>query len=254
VAKHRRRPPRPNGTGRHRAASGGLTRAIKRAVVLVMAFAIAATVWVFLNNELALRNGTQPFDVGLPQPTSLPPTEVPAPVPLGPAVQPPPTSVPVKPDVAPNTGGGPELEPRSGSAHRPAAAPPPFNRDCLILNLGNDVAPPVRDVACFLNEQFDEINLIAGVGPRAKDGSGHEDGLAVDLFVQDARTIEEIKDCAARRFRDWNLRNVIHGDQILVETGGEFRPMQGREDPGGPDYIHIALKDESAIARYSLVC
>jgi len=218
----------------------------------MLVFAVAAALWVFANNALAIRNGTEPV-IEISTPTAPPPEELPEPVPLAP----PDTTVPVRPTQAPETGGGPapqQEEVESSSAHRSTLPPPPFNRDCLIVNLGLDVETPMREVACLLKSQFRDINLILGVGPRSEDGSGHEDGLAVDLFVQDDEQIEEIKDCAARRFREWNLRNVIHGDQILTEAGGRFRAMTDREKPGGPDYVHLALKDERAIPQYSLTC
>lgn len=233
AGKHRRQPPRHDGTGRHRAAPGGLARTLRRAAAIAVTFAVAAGTWVSINNELALRNGTTPV-VQFPQPTAPPAAELPEPMSLGPA----PAAVPVIPDSAPDTGG----------------ERPDFNRDCLIINLGQDVKPPVRDITCFLKDEFPEIGLTLGVGPRAHDGSGHEDGLSVDLFIEDEDSLEQVKTCAARHFRGWNLRNIIHGDLIMVESGGEFRPMSDHEDPGGPAHIHLALNDESPVRADTLTC
>src|SRR5690606_34561616 len=99
--------------------------------------------WVFANNALAIRNGTEPV-IEISTPTAPPPEELPEPVPLAP----PDTTVPVRPTQAPETGGGPAPQQEEvESATRQPAPPPPFNHDCLIVNLGLDVEPPMRDVA-----------------------------------------------------------------------------------------------------------
>lgn len=128
---------------------------------------------------------------------------------------------------------------------------------CLIANIGADVLPHVRRVACFLDDEFPSVRSIGGRGSRGLAGSDHPRGLAVDFIVGSDRSLgDRIASCAARHFDDWNLSYVIWEQAILTRAGGSFRPM---EDRGGDtanhfDHVHLSFRNDSAIPRKSLEC
>jgi hypothetical protein len=121
--------------------------------------------------------------------------------------------------------------------------------ECRIANKGDDVLPRVREVACFLDTRFPEITSILGRGPRQLAGSDHPKGLAVDFMVGDQSELgDEIADCAADHFDDWGLKYIIWEQEIMSESGEEFREMEdrGSDTANHRDHVHLSFTEDLA--------